>query len=87
MMIVCVADWRVFQQVITELPSSWHQPELASTFEQCLTVREELFRSSPASDWSKLQVHITAGENLIQELRVDNHMKYVIIVLNASIKS
>uniref|UniRef100_A0A0P4W8B8 isoleucine--tRNA ligase n=1 Tax=Scylla olivacea TaxID=85551 RepID=A0A0P4W8B8_SCYOL len=63
-------DWRVFHQVITELPSSWHQPQLASAFEQCLTVREGLFKSSPASDWSKLQVHITAEESLMENLRM-----------------
>ncbi|KAG0722717.1 Isoleucine--tRNA ligase [Chionoecetes opilio] len=35
-----------------------------------MDVREELFRSSPASDWAKLQVHITAGENFMPNLRL-----------------
>lgn len=73
--VMYVPDWRVFHQVTAELPSSWHQPQLASRFQQCLTVREELFRSSPASDWAKLQVHITAGESLMQDLKVDNHVQ------------
>lgn len=63
-------DWRVFHQVTVEPPSSWHQPELASRFERCLSVREEFFRSSPDADWAKLQVHISAGERLMEDLQL-----------------
>ncbi|XP_042224774.1 isoleucine--tRNA ligase, mitochondrial-like isoform X2 [Homarus americanus] len=63
-------DWCVFQQTTSGAPSLWNQPELARNIEQCLTVRDELYRSISAIDPLKLHVKLTAGGNMLQSLRL-----------------